>query len=477
MFSATLFIFASALSVGAFPSFGDPAAVRRGLQAMSKDAQLVTSIRALAAEQRLDIAAWSGNDIVGRLLNGTLDLVNGVVDTLPSSIEGSKRFPEDAYPFIAPGPTDQRGPCPGMNTLANHGYVPRNGIVTVLQTIHATSQLFNMAVDLSTALTAGALALNGDIPTLTFSIGGADPRTNSLGMLGGLLGTETGLDGHGRVNEGDASASRCDFYLCAGDNHNMQPKLFRQMLDRAHAHGNLFTVASLQEHFHNRYAHSRANNPSFYFVPPSALIVMGATYFHAGFFTNGTIGNGGSANIASISSFNGARITDSGDVLYVPERRWYRRVVPMTLLEALAGILSIYLNPYPVAFGGNAGSTDKFVPGPGLLALPTDAENPNGLGCFLYNALYADFVGELDNLLLGLEDVLNGALGLLDPAFADFVGCKPNYPDETDSNQYNRAKGYLNATSHLPGAPKKQPCLGGARPECGTSTNKYASAA
>lgn len=32
--------------------------------------------------------------------------------------------------------------------------------------------------------------------------------TNSLGKLGGLLGTETGLDGHGRVNEGDASATR-----------------------------------------------------------------------------------------------------------------------------------------------------------------------------------------------------------------------------------------------------------------------------
>jgi hypothetical protein len=27
-------------------------------------------------------------------------------------------------------------------------------------------------------------------------------------VLGGVLGTETGLDGHGRVNEGDASATR-----------------------------------------------------------------------------------------------------------------------------------------------------------------------------------------------------------------------------------------------------------------------------
>lgn len=27
----------------------------------------------------------------------------------------------------APGPSDARGPCPGLNTLANHGYLPRNG--------------------------------------------------------------------------------------------------------------------------------------------------------------------------------------------------------------------------------------------------------------------------------------------------------------------------------------------------------------
>jgi hypothetical protein len=64
----------------------------------------------------------------------------------------------------------------------------------------------------------------------------------------------------------------------------------------------------------------------------------------------------------------------------------------MTLAEALAGILAIYSKPYPVAFGGNAGSTSNFVPGPGLL--PTDIQDVNGLGCFLYNALYADFFGK-----------------------------------------------------------------------------------
>lgn len=37
------------------------------------------------------------------------------------------------HAFIAPNFTagDQRGPCPGLNALANHGYIPRNGVVSV----------------------------------------------------------------------------------------------------------------------------------------------------------------------------------------------------------------------------------------------------------------------------------------------------------------------------------------------------------
>lgn len=70
----------------------------------------------------------------------------------------------------------------------------------------------------------------------------------------------------------------------------------------------------------------------------------------------------------------------------------------MLLPEALAGILSIYLNPEPVLFGANSGSVNNFIPGPGLL--PTNASNVQGLGCFLYNALYADFFGKSARLTI-----------------------------------------------------------------------------
>jgi hypothetical protein len=34
---------------------------------------------------------------------------------------------ESQYRYQAPGPNDSRSPCPALNALANHGYLPRSG--------------------------------------------------------------------------------------------------------------------------------------------------------------------------------------------------------------------------------------------------------------------------------------------------------------------------------------------------------------
>lgn len=44
--------------------------------------------------------------------------------------------------WIAPGPNDIRGPCPGLNALANHGYFPRNGVVPLQQAATATRLVY-----------------------------------------------------------------------------------------------------------------------------------------------------------------------------------------------------------------------------------------------------------------------------------------------------------------------------------------------
>jgi hypothetical protein len=39
----------------------------------------------------------------------------------PLAFNGTKLVNDPQHPFIAPGPNDLRGPCPGLNALASHG--------------------------------------------------------------------------------------------------------------------------------------------------------------------------------------------------------------------------------------------------------------------------------------------------------------------------------------------------------------------
>jgi hypothetical protein len=44
------------------------------------------------------------------------------------------------HAFKAPGRFDQRGPCPGLNALANHGYISRDGITSFAEVVTAINQ-------------------------------------------------------------------------------------------------------------------------------------------------------------------------------------------------------------------------------------------------------------------------------------------------------------------------------------------------
>lgn len=44
------------------------------------------------------------------------------------------------HAFQAPGDGDQRGPCPGLNVLANHGYISRDGITSLAEVTTAINQ-------------------------------------------------------------------------------------------------------------------------------------------------------------------------------------------------------------------------------------------------------------------------------------------------------------------------------------------------
>lgn len=178
MKSSLAFVLGLASSAASFPwlreDFSDHA--KRGLEVVKKDPALVTLLQSLYKDQlqeRDDFFAAMSSYTQGHEddPDSTLEkrattncLPHTLPDFLPSNITGLKRFPEAAYPYKDPTPSDQRGPCPGLNVLANvrldfhhpsignmltysrlkHGYIPRNGIATVAQTVIAAARVFNM---------------------------------------------------------------------------------------------------------------------------------------------------------------------------------------------------------------------------------------------------------------------------------------------------------------------------------------------
>jgi hypothetical protein len=289
-----------------------------------------------------------------------------------------------------------------------------------------------MGADLSALLAVGGVVDRGNSLSTNMSIGSPDLRVGvPNGALNALLGTTSRIAGHGKFNEGDASATRLDFYL-EGDNISSRPELFKQMHQAALKKGDgTYKVDAIKEHFKNRYAASKAANSQFYFNLPSAAVVMGAYYFIPGFFSNGTIGAGGIANEASITSFYGAKpVSGKWDdpnreythvPEHIPEQGWYRRATPMTTLEAVAGILDVYLYALPPI--GGSGADDSFVLGPADIP-----NNPQAFSCFLYNAIYANFPSELFSTVAFVESIVNFLSSNLAPGYKA-LGCKINFPD------------------------------------------------
>ncbi|KAH9941300.1 Cloroperoxidase [Epithele typhae] len=86
------------------------------------------------------------------------------------------------HSYIPPRPTDSRSPCPALNALANHGYIPRDGrALTRAQLIAALRAVYNLSAPAARLTTALALACCGDGSALRG--GGGGGRTLDLHAL------------------------------------------------------------------------------------------------------------------------------------------------------------------------------------------------------------------------------------------------------------------------------------------------------
>jgi hypothetical protein len=355
---------------------------------------------------------------VGTLIGSLGDAVSGLLNSVGNAIVVKSNLrPEPGYTFQAPGPGDSRGPCPGLNLLANYGYLPRNGYVNFGQVLAATSRGFNMGTDLATVLATFAVLGDGDLASLSFYLGAGK---NGVG----------GLNRHSTV-EADVSPSREDYYNGCGDNHHLSSRLVKQMVTFASKDPNKqFSMNVMGQHYGQSASFSKTYNPFLYYFPFPQIVSLGAFAFYPQFFSNGTYGAGGVPNYKSIMSIIGAEYDQSsGEFKYVPEKwpeNWYRRATPYGAVQALT---DAFLQIYP-----------RNIIVPGVAQVGTPNLSVQTVLCDIYQG-----INSITPLALGRTEedtakAISWALSVLDPVLGGTaLGC----PDSTISPNWL----YPNATA------------------------------
>ncbi|KAF4777564.1 hypothetical protein HER10_EVM0003735 [Colletotrichum scovillei] len=149
---------------------------------------------------------------------------------------------EEEFPWKPPGPGDLRSPCPGINTLANHGLLPRDGRNIDLEVLgEATALGYNM--EHNTMLAVG-------IPALTTSTTG-NSSTFHL----------SDVDQHiPQVIEHDGSITRDDKYF--GDSNSFSHAAWGRAL-ASWGDIEIIDFAAAAREIKARFEWGEANNPEF----------------------------------------------------------------------------------------------------------------------------------------------------------------------------------------------------------------------
>ncbi|PYH53343.1 peroxidase family protein [Aspergillus niger CBS 101883] len=341
---------------------------------------------------------------------------------------------------------DQRGPCPGLNALANHGYIPRNGVVSFGGAITAINEVYGMGVDLATVLALMGTVWTGNPLSLDprFSIGGRDIGVNNLlGNLGGLLGDPQGLIGSHNFIESDSSNTRDDIYV-TGNNHKLNMDKFMSWYNMST--DGTFDMDLMAKRAKLRFDETVQSNPNFYYGPVTGLIARNAGYiFPARLFRNYSQEEpNGVLTKEHIRNFYGI-YGEEGNFTYregwerIPDN-WYKTPVNFGLVQLNLDIID-WLSKYPElgSIGGNTGTVNSFA-GVDLGNLTGGVFNlgnlleGNNLLCLAFEVLKFAGPNALSGLFKSLAEPLEFITNALSvpllnvtcPAFKDLqVGGKP----------------------------------------------------
>lgn len=188
------------------------------------------------------------------------------------------------YAYASPAASQIRGPCPGLNAAANHGYLPRSGFATLPETVTGLGAMYGMSADLAGFLAAYAIAIDGDLLSMTWSIGGPQ------GTLGSpsILGNGQGISWSHNKYEGDSSIGRCDAYINNGDAHSLSVQRYAL----AYATGqpeDRYTFDKFAQEFTKNTYRSVMQNPYYFTGLFSTTLVSPAAYnFVIAFMSNHT---------------------------------------------------------------------------------------------------------------------------------------------------------------------------------------------
>ncbi|KAI1767769.1 Cloroperoxidase [Hypoxylon sp. FL1150] len=83
----------------------------------------------------------------------------------------SPSSPQPSVAFTPPGPNDVRGPCPILNALANHGYLPHSGkAIDQNTTVNALAAALNIDPSFGVTLFQDALSTNPQANATTYDL-------------------------------------------------------------------------------------------------------------------------------------------------------------------------------------------------------------------------------------------------------------------------------------------------------------------
>nr|XP_018918017.1 PREDICTED: aromatic peroxygenase-like [Bemisia tabaci] len=324
----------------------------------------------------------SGIDEILRIKRELPDVSSGPIEI---SVDG-------VHEWRAPGPFDERGPCPGLNALANHGYIPRSGVVSIGEATSACWGVLGMGLDAALVLSVYASLVCGLLPS--FSIGGKS-KNNSLG-----LGDCQGLKNTHNRMEGDVSPTRRDKYV-DGDSTHLYLPYFKQLLDMTT--NDTITYENMTNFRKTRLMNSINTNP-YLLINPVTFFLAILTYLlplrclfksnYPSCTPKPCIDHG------TMMSFFAVSRNDNGSLAYfagheqIPEN-WYR--VPYgeeyDLKKANEDVIATIVNdPTLLKFGGNTGENNSFVGvdvgdlSGGLYNAKNLLEG-NNLQCFIYQNL------------------------------------------------------------------------------------------